>query len=165
MRPVPCNDWRPHQAQIEGPPVQAHAQTERDIVQILSEHGGIMATSEFKAVCRSMGVNGRTFYLSLVRSPIITGYGPHLYGLIGSSCTSGPRARLSFPGHGTGKSIRRNFSRTALAPSLGASVAHKRICSDATSSPQSAGDNAPVEGDVPQTPPRRSPHPADNPAA
>ena len=141
------------------------AQTERDVVHILSEHGGIMATSEFKSVCRSMGVNARTFYLSLVRSPIITEYGRHLYGLIGSSRTSGLRARVSFPGHGLRKSTRRNFSRTPPDASLGASVAHKKISSDATSSPQSAGDNAAVEGDVPQTSPHRSPHPADNPAA
>ena len=141
------------------------AQVEKDVVQMLSEHGGIITTSEFKSVCLSMGVNGRTFYLSLVRSPIISQYGPHLYGLIGSSCTSGPRARLSFPGHRLGKSARRNFSRTALAASLGASVEHKKLCSDATSSPPSASDNAAVEGDVPQTSPHRPPHPADNPAA
>jgi hypothetical protein len=159
---------------VEGETVQAEpelnsddvlTQTERDVVHILSEHGGIMATSEFKSVCLSMGVNVRTFYLSLVRSPIITEYGRHRYGLIGSSGRSGLRARLSFLGHGLRKSTRRNFSRTPLDASLGGSVAHKKICSDATSSPQSAGDNAAVEGGVPQTSPHRSPHPANNPAA
>jgi hypothetical protein len=136
-------------------------QTERDIVHMLAEHGGIMATSEFKSVCLSMGVNGRTFYLGLVRSPIITGYGGHLYGLIGSSGKSRLRAHLSFPGHGLVKSTRRNLSPTSLAAGLGTSVANKKICSDATRSRQSAGDNAAVKGDVPQT----SLHPADNPAA
>ena len=132
---------------------------------MLSEHGGIMATSEFKSACLSMSVNRRTFYLGLLRSPIITGYGGHLYGLIGSSRRSGLRARLSFPGHELVKSTRRNLSRTSLAAGLGTSVANKKICSDATSSLQSAGDNAAVKGDVAQTSPHRSPHPADNPAA
>jgi hypothetical protein len=136
-------------------------QTERDIVQMLAEHGGIMATSEFKSVCLRVGVNARTFYLGLVRSPIITGYGGHLYGLIGSSGKSRLKTRLSFPGHGLVKSTRPNLPPTSLAAGLGASVANKKICSDATRSPQSAGDNAAVKGDVPQT----SPHPADNPAA
>jgi hypothetical protein len=59
-------------------------QTEKDILRILSEHAGVIATSEFKSVCRGMRVNSLTFYLNLVRSPIISGYGGHLYGLIGS---------------------------------------------------------------------------------
>ena len=64
-------------------------QTEIDIVHMLSEHGGTMATSEFKSVCLGMGVNRSTFYQNLVRSPIISRYGDHLYGLIGSSEASG----------------------------------------------------------------------------
>lgn len=35
-----------------------------------------------------MGVNRRTFYLNLVRSPIISRYGEGLYGLIGSGESS-----------------------------------------------------------------------------
>jgi hypothetical protein len=31
-----------------------------------------------------MGVNMKTFYLNLVRSPIISTYGGHAYGLIGA---------------------------------------------------------------------------------
>jgi hypothetical protein len=58
-------------------------QTERDIVHILSEHGGTMATSEFKSVCVGMGVNRQTFYHNLVISPIISRYAGGLYGLIG----------------------------------------------------------------------------------
>ena len=72
-------------------------QTEKNIVRILSEHGGIIATSEFKSVCLDMRVNGKTFYLNLVRSPIISTYGGHLYGLIGTGGRSGRGARLSFP--------------------------------------------------------------------
>jgi hypothetical protein len=64
-------------------------QTEIDIVHMLSEHGGTMATSEFKSVCLGMGVNRSTFYQNLVRSPIISRYGNHLYGLIGSGEASG----------------------------------------------------------------------------
>ena len=64
-------------------------QTEIDIVHMLSEHGGTMATSEFKSACLGMGVNRSTFYQNLVRSPIISRYGDHLYGLIGSGEASG----------------------------------------------------------------------------
>jgi hypothetical protein len=74
-------------------------QTEKDIVRILSERGGIITTSEFKSVCLGMGVNRTTFYLNLVRSPIISTYGGHAYGLIGSSHRSGRGARLSFSEH------------------------------------------------------------------
>ena len=60
------------------------SQVERDIVHILSEHGGTMATSEFTSVCLGMGVNRQTFYHNLVNSPIISRYAGGLYGLIGS---------------------------------------------------------------------------------
>jgi hypothetical protein len=73
------------------------AQTEKDIVRMLSEHGWIITTSEFKSACLGMGVNRITFYLNLVRSPIISTYGGHLYGLIGSGGRCGRGARLSFP--------------------------------------------------------------------
>src|SRR5579864_827061 len=72
------------------------SQVERDIVHILSEHGGTMATSEFKSVCLGIGVNRRTFYQNLARSPIISRLTGGLYGLIGS-------ARLSFPEHRLGE--------------------------------------------------------------
>jgi hypothetical protein len=72
---------------------------EKDIVRMLSDHGGIIATSEFKSVCRGMRVNSKTFYLNLVRSPIISTYGGHLYGLIGSGERSESGARLSFLKH------------------------------------------------------------------
>jgi len=65
------------------------AQTEKEIVRMLSEHGGIITASEFKSVCLGMGVNTKTFYLNLVRSPIISTYGGHLYGLIGAGDRSG----------------------------------------------------------------------------
>jgi hypothetical protein len=65
------------------------SQVEKDIVHILSEHGGTMATSEFKSVCLGMGVNRRTFYQNLVSSPIISRYAGGLYGLIGSGERSG----------------------------------------------------------------------------
>jgi hypothetical protein len=70
------------------------SQVEKDIVHILSEHGGTMATSEFKSVCLGMGVNRRTFYQNLVSSPIISRYAGGLYGLIGSGERSGRGARL-----------------------------------------------------------------------
>jgi hypothetical protein len=72
------------------------SQVERDIVRIFSEHGGTMATSEFKSVCLGMGVNRRTFYQNLMRSPIISRHAGGLYGLIGSGERSGRGARLSF---------------------------------------------------------------------
>ena len=72
------------------------SQVERDIVHIFSEHGGTMATSEFKSVCLGMGVNRRTFYQNLMRSPIISRHAGGLYGLIGSGERSGRGARLSF---------------------------------------------------------------------
>jgi hypothetical protein len=72
------------------------SQVEKDIVHILSEHGGTMATSEFKSVCLGMGVNRRTFYQNLMRSPIISRHAGGLYGLIGSGERSGRGARLSF---------------------------------------------------------------------
>ena len=59
------------------------APAEKDILRILSQHGGSITTSEFNSVCLGMGVNRKTFYLNLVRSPIISTYGGHLYGLIG----------------------------------------------------------------------------------
>jgi hypothetical protein len=89
-------------------------QTEKDIVRILSEHGGIIATSEFKSVCVGMRVNSKTFYLNLVRSPIISKYGCHLYGLIGSDERSGRGARLSFPKH----SLERDETLKRPSPSV-----------------------------------------------
>ena len=77
----------------------ALSQTEKDIIRILSEHGGVIATSEFKSVCLGMSVNRRTFYLNLVRSPIISTLGGHLYGLIGSGERSGTGQGFS----GTGR--------------------------------------------------------------
>jgi len=59
-------------------------QTERDIVHILSEHGGTMTASEFKSVCAGMGVNRQTFYHTLVNSPIISRHAGGLWGVIGS---------------------------------------------------------------------------------
>jgi hypothetical protein len=59
-------------------------QTERDIVHILSEHGGTMATSEFTSVCLGMAMNRHTMYHNLVNSPIISKYAGGLYRLIGS---------------------------------------------------------------------------------
>ena len=79
------------------------SQVEKDIVHILSEHGGTMVTSEFKSVCVGMGVNRSTFYLNLLNSPIISRYAGGLYGLIGSGERSGRGARLSFPEHRLGE--------------------------------------------------------------
>jgi hypothetical protein len=69
------------------PPVSSDdvlSQIEKDIVHILSEHGGTMTTSEFKSVCVGMGVNRSTLSLNLLNSPIISRFARHLYGLIGS---------------------------------------------------------------------------------
>jgi hypothetical protein len=68
---------------------------ERDIVHILSEHGGAMATSEFKSVCLGTGVHGRTFYQNLMSSPIISRHAGGRYGLIGSGERFGRGARRS----------------------------------------------------------------------
>jgi hypothetical protein len=74
-------------------------QTEKEIVNMLSEHGGTKAGSELKSACLAMGVNRITFYRWLLYSPIISKYPGGLYGLIGSGERSGPGARLSFPEH------------------------------------------------------------------
>jgi hypothetical protein len=58
-------------------------QPEKDIVHVLSEHGGAMATSEFTSVCLGMGMNRQTFYRNVESSPIISRSGA-VYGLIGS---------------------------------------------------------------------------------
>jgi hypothetical protein len=87
------------------PGVSTHdvlTQTERDIVHMLSEHGGTMTASELTSVCLDMGVNRRTFYHNLVSSPIISRYSSGLYGLIQSGERSGRGARLSFPEHRMG---------------------------------------------------------------
>ncbi len=83
---------------------------ERDIVHMLSEHGGTMATSEFMSVCLGMGVNRQTFYYNLVTSPIISRYVGGRYGLIGSSERSGRRARPSLP-EPTGRAFLTELSR------------------------------------------------------
>jgi hypothetical protein len=80
-------------------PDDALSRVEKDVVHILSEHGGTIATSEFKSVCLGMGVNRQTFYHCLVNSPIISWRADGRYGLIGSSERSGRGARLSFPEH------------------------------------------------------------------
>jgi hypothetical protein len=61
------------------------SRVERNIVHILSEHGGIMAAPEFKSVCLGMGVIRATFYHCMEYSPIISKHAGGLYGLIGSS--------------------------------------------------------------------------------
>jgi len=70
---------------------------ERDIVHILSEHGGTMATSEFMSVCLGMGVNRQTFYYNLMTSPIISRYAGGRYGLIGSGGATSRFSRASRP--------------------------------------------------------------------
>jgi hypothetical protein len=70
---------------------------ERDIVHMLSEHGGTMATSEFMSVCLGMGVNRQTFYYNLVSSPIISRHVDGLYGLIGIGERSGRGSGPSRP--------------------------------------------------------------------
>ena len=60
------------------------SQAERDIVHILSEHGGTMATPEFKSACLVVGVTRTTFYHCTEYSPIISKRAGGLYGLIGS---------------------------------------------------------------------------------
>jgi Sigma-70, region 4 len=74
------------------------SETERDIVHMLSEHGGTMTASELTSVCLDMGVNRRTFYRNLVSSPIISRYAGGLYGLIESGERSGRRSSSFVPG-------------------------------------------------------------------
>ncbi len=59
------------------------SQSETHMVQLLSEHGGIMATLEFKSACLGMGMNRQTFYRGLESSPIIVKHAGGLCGLIG----------------------------------------------------------------------------------
>ena len=79
------------------------SQVERDIVHILSEHGGTMTTSEFKSACLGMGVIRTTFYHCMEYSPIISKHANGLYGLIGSGEGFGRGARLSVPEHRLGE--------------------------------------------------------------
>jgi hypothetical protein len=58
-------------------------QIERNVVHILTEHGGIMTASEFMSVCLGMGMNRGTVYQCLAHSPILSKYAQGLYGLIG----------------------------------------------------------------------------------
>jgi hypothetical protein len=67
-------------------------QTERDVIHMLSDHGGTMAASKFKSVCRGRGVNQTTYYLCLVNSPIIATPVLGRYGLIGSGENLGDSA-------------------------------------------------------------------------
>jgi hypothetical protein len=79
------------------------SQVERDIVHILSEHGGTMATSEFKSACLGMGVIRTTFYHCMEYSPIISKHANGLYGLIGSGEGFGRGTSLSSPEHRLGE--------------------------------------------------------------
>jgi hypothetical protein len=57
-------------------------ETERVIVRILSQHGGVMARADFEAICLDAGVNRSTFYNYILHSPVISKYAPGRYGLI-----------------------------------------------------------------------------------
>jgi hypothetical protein len=102
------------------------SQVERDIVHILSEHGGTMATSEFKSVCVGIGMNRSTFYQNLVSSPIISRYAEGLYGLIGSGERSVPKGSSFIPGTPTGRAFLTELFAMSLAANLG-TVAKKEI--------------------------------------
>jgi hypothetical protein len=65
-------------------PDEVLSQIEKQMVHILSVHGGAMPVSKFMSICRRMGLNRRTPYLYLVHSPIFSKYGHGLYGVIGS---------------------------------------------------------------------------------
>jgi Sigma-70, region 4 len=104
------------------PPVSSDdvlSQIEKDTVHILSEHGGTMATSEFKSVCAGMGVNRSTFYQNLLNSPIISRFAGGLYGLIGSRTVRKlePARMQSVHGHRPLRSLREAFP--ALTTPLG----------------------------------------------
>jgi hypothetical protein len=81
----------------------ALSQVEKDIVHILSEHGGTMATAEFRSACLGMGVIRTTFYHCMEYSPVISKHASGLYCLIGSGEGFGRGAGLSFPEHGLGE--------------------------------------------------------------
>lgn len=66
-------------------------ETERVIVRILSQHGGVMDRAEFEAICLDAGVNRSTFYNYILHSPVISKYAPGRYGLIG--CNEKSRSR------------------------------------------------------------------------
>src|SRR5712691_6683267 len=58
-------------------------QIEREIVQMLCEHGGTITPSELTSLCLGTGVNRGTVYQCLAHSPILSKYAQGLYGLIG----------------------------------------------------------------------------------
>jgi hypothetical protein len=72
-------------ADREVQPVDVLSPVERDISQVLSEHGGIMARSQLQSICLGMGMNQFTFRQCLFNSPIIARHAIGLYGLIGSA--------------------------------------------------------------------------------
>jgi len=65
-------------------PDEVLSQIEKQMVSILSEHGGAITVSKLMSICRRKGVNRRTRYLYLVHSPIFSKYGHGFYGLTGS---------------------------------------------------------------------------------
>src|SRR5579864_180994 len=72
-------------------------QTERDIVHILSDHGGTTSGSELKSVCLGMGASRANFYKCILYSPIISKYAVGRYGLIGSGGATSRFSRVSLP--------------------------------------------------------------------
>jgi hypothetical protein len=65
-------------------PDQVLTQSEKDIGQILAEHGGTLATWELKSICFGIGINRACLFRSLLYSPIISEEAGGLYRLIGS---------------------------------------------------------------------------------
>jgi hypothetical protein len=95
------------------------SQVEKDIIHILSDHGGTMATPEFKSVCLGRGLNRRTFYQNLVSSPIFFRHADGRYGLIGCGERSGRGTRRSFPERRIGRAFLTKLSTMSPAANLG----------------------------------------------
>jgi hypothetical protein len=67
------------------------SQTEKKMLRVLSEHGGIMTVSELISVGLGTGVRRTTLYQRLFNSPIISRSANGLYGLIESGENLGNR--------------------------------------------------------------------------
>lgn len=78
VRALPPLDWRNELVGVE-----------RNIAQVLSTHGPILAVKELERRCEAAGVNRNSFWIHLGYSPIITRYAREVYGFPGAEVEPG----------------------------------------------------------------------------
>jgi hypothetical protein len=69
--------------------------TEQTLVQILLQHGGVMARLPFQDACVAAGMNRSTFMVYLDYSPVLVKYARGVYGLVGHNPPPGMVASLA----------------------------------------------------------------------